>query len=277
MSSGDYLRNKLASLPKVTSIRKPTDSSVHTRRVRMAGSGNGFFVDGPSVGSLRNNTDTTPLYVNNPHASVSSIKATAGRVPSASDYTTYAGSRAAALDILNQNTRGNELKSLMTVQPPPAPRASQYRTSSDVTRILKSDCRTNTGGVTDGPGAPLFVDNTIRLSSGVPSKVDGCCGTGIGKANIEDANHTHSPGLLTNNPFSQQNMPYKKPGYEVPNPQPPNVAPKQGGGYLGPRSVYVENKHGFVQPTAPIPKAPGGQGQDKATLRINDPTFFNKV
>lgn len=264
MSSSDYLRNRLASLQKVVSVRKPTDSSVYTARKRMATTALGFFIDGTSVGSTRINTDGRPTHGTILHGVDSYSKASTGKVPLSSDRTTYAASQAAAYDFRAQDAGGK--RELACVPMPPTTWA--YTTSSDVTRALKSTCLTKTGGVTDAPGAPLFEDDTIRVSSGVPSKVDGCCGH-----KIEKANHTPKSGL----PFNRDIQAYGKPFYVPPNPVPANVAPKQGGGHLGPRTSFVERKHGFVAPTKPIPVAPGGQGQDKATLRINDPTFFSKL
>jgi hypothetical protein len=57
MSYTEYLRSKLSAQQKVTSIRKPTDASVYTQKTRMSASGNGFFIDGKSVGSLYGSTD----------------------------------------------------------------------------------------------------------------------------------------------------------------------------------------------------------------------------
>jgi hypothetical protein len=268
MSSSDYLRTRLAALNKVVSITKPTDSSVYTAKKRMATSASGFFIDGSSIGTTRNNTDDTPTYGSVLHRVAAYQKTSTGKVPLSSDYTTYAGSAAAAYDIRAQNAGGQRL--LLCVDPaqlPPTPYFN-YVSGSDHTRALK--CADNKNSVTDGPGAPLFVDNTIRLSAGVPSKVNGCCGP-----QIEKPVHTIKDTLLvgTNN----QRYSVGKPFYVAENQQPANVAPKQGGGYLGPRTTYVERKHGYVQPTLPTPVAPGGQGQDKAVLRINDPTFFNKL
>ena len=268
MSSSDYLRTKLAAMQRVVSVQKPTDSSVYTGKLRMAAARQGFFVDGTSKGSLRNNTDDAPMYGNNPHASVSSFKSSAGEIPLSSDHITFVGSSAAWYDIQAQNAGGK--KELLCVNPTssPAPPYFKYASGSDNTRILANNCLTKTGGVTDSPGDAIFVDNTIRLSAGIESKLTGCCGS-----QIEDPNHTHSPGL----PVNKQINAIGKPFYIPPNPKPSNLAPKQGGGYLGPRFGYVENKQGFVKPTPPLPKAPGGQGQVKAVLRINDPTFFSKV
>jgi len=262
MSSGDYLRTKLAAMQRVVSIQKPTDSSVYTGKLRMAATRSGFFIDGTSKGNLRNNTDDTPMYGNNPHAPITSFKASAGAIPLSSARTTFAGSTAAWYDIQAQNAGGK--KDLPCVAPP-APTWS-YTTGSDYTRYI--NCPDLKTGVTNAPGASLFVDNTIRANAGVASKVSGCCG-----GQIEDPNHTPSPGLPTNKQINAIGKSF----YVTPNPQPPNVAPKQGGGYLGRRTRYVENKHGYVEKTSTISQAPGGQGQDKATLRINDPTFFPKI
>jgi hypothetical protein len=85
------------------------------------------------------------------------------------------------------------------------------------------------------------------------------------------ANHTHSPGLsVAVNPTSAPGKQFFM--ANPPMPQGPNVSSNKVGGYLGPRSVYVERKHGYVKPTGPIPTAPGGQGQYPAQLKINNAT-----
>jgi len=266
MSSSDYLRTRLAGLTKVVSIQKPTDSSAYTSIKRKAAGASGFFIDGTSVGTTRNNTDDTPTYGSSLHAVASYQKATAGKVPLSSDYTSYAGGTSAAYDIRTRNAGGQ--KTLLCVDPiqfPPTP-SFNYVSASDRTRSIKCADSKN---ITDSPGAPLFVDNTIRLKAGVPSKINECCGPQIEKP-VHETKNTILVGV------NNQRYALGKSFYIPENQESPNVAPKQGGGYLGPRSTYVERKHGYVQPTAPIPVAPGGQGQDKAVLRINDPTFFLK-
>lgn len=267
MSSSDYLRTRLAALSKVVSVQKPIDSSLYTARKRMATSATGFFIDGSSVGTTRNSTVDSPTHGPLLHLVASYQKASTGKVPSSSDYTTYAGGTSAAYDIQTRNAGGQ--KALLCVNPqqfPPAP-SFNYATASDRTRAIK--CPDNKNGVTDGPGAPLFVDNTIRLSSGVPSKVDGCCGH-----QIEEPVHETKDTILVG--INNQRYAVGKPFFVPDNQEPRNVAPKQGGGHLGPRTAFVERKRGYVKPTPPIPVAPGGQGQDKAILRLNNPTFFVK-
>ena len=269
MSYTEFLRTKLASQQKVTSVRKPTDSSVYTQKQRMAAVGNYSFVDGTSVGTLVKQTDR-PVFNN---AAVSSKKHS-GKVPSASDFTTYSGSRASALDLKDQAK--NLKKDLICVDPvgsPPCPiwtgTYPKYSSASDFMR-LKKKCPDNVSGVLDSPGKPLFEDNTISLSAMHPQKAIGC------NANhkLEDANHTHSPGLqvVLSQPYA-----VGKPFFMAnpPQPQAENTSPLKVGAYYSPLSGYVENKHGYVMNTREVPKAPGGQGQDIAQLKINKPTLFD--
>jgi hypothetical protein len=263
MSYTEFLRTKLASQPKVTSVRKPTDASVYTRKQRMAATGSYSFIDGTSVGTLLKQTDR-PVFNN---AAVSFKKAS-GKVPSASDFTTYAGSRASSQDIIDQAE--NLKKALPCVNPTqsvPCP-SWNYASASDATRFRK--CPDSVSGVLDSPGAPLFEDNTVSLSAMVPQQIIGCAGNN----KLEDANHTPSSGLQLVN--SQRYAPGKhffmrKP----PQPQAENTSPLKVGAYYTPLSGYVENKHGYVMNTSEIPKAPGPQGQTIAHLQINKPTLFN--
>jgi hypothetical protein len=96
----------------------------------------------------------------------------------------------------------------------------------------------------------------------------GCC-----DHTIEDPNHTHSAGIRVD--VDNQMYAVGKHFFMVspPLPEGPNVSDHKVGGYLGPRSRYVENKHGFAGRSAEIPTAPGPQGQDIAQLKINQPTL----
>jgi len=269
MSYTEFLRTKLASQQKVTSVRKPTDASVYTQKQRMAAVGRYSFVDGTSVGTLVKQTDR-PVFNN---AAVSSKKAS-GKAVAASDFTTYSGSRASSQDIRDQaksvSNGNNGKKDLPCVNPKesvPCP-VWNYASASDSMRFRK--CADTTSGVMDSPGAPLFEDNTISLSAMHPEKVLGCSNG----RQLETANHTPSSGIQQTNsqpyavgkPFFMRN-----PG----QPQAENTSPLKVGAYYSPLSGYVENKHGYVQPTAEVPKAPGPQGQTIAHLQINKPTNFN--
>jgi hypothetical protein len=259
MSYTEYLRNKLSAQQKVTAIRKPTDASVYTQKTRMAAAQK-FFANGTGVGSLYGSTDRPA----NNHAAISSYKNT-GKGAAASDFTTFVGSTASAADINAQKSTGK--KSLPCFVVPVS--YWRYRSASDYMRLRK--CTDDVSHVMDSPGAPLFEDNTIRLSAMNPKSISSCCQT----SRIENANHTHSPGI----PIGVDNQRYAvgKPFFMAnpPDAQAPNVSSHKVGGYLGVRSKRIEEHHGFVKPTEPIPIAPGGQGQFPEQLKINKPTLFN--
>jgi hypothetical protein len=269
MSASDYLRTRLAAQQRVTSTRKPTDSSEYTHKIRLSSSSR-FFADGTSVGTLRRNADDSIL-VGNSHPSLAFKKASTGRTPLASEYTSFYGSTASSLDIAAQNT--GVRKSLICIDPKNQPSIPdwQYRTGSDFVRNIK--CIDTEKGVQDLHRDTVFVDNTIRLSAMLPSKVDGCSIN-----NVEDARHNHKPGIQID--VDNQRYAVGKDFFMAnpPNPQGTNVSGnRKRGGYLGNRAPYVERKQGFVKPTEPIPQAPGPQGQDIEQLRINSPTFVPKT
>jgi hypothetical protein len=267
MSYTEFLRTKLAAQPKVTSVRKPTDASVYTQKTRMAASST-FFADGTSVGTLTKQTDR-PVFNN---ASVSSRKAS-GRTPCASDFTSYVGSFPSAADIYLQSRAGSSRKSLPCctntrfLRGPTAGTPASYPTASSITSA-KAACPAQRGD-------PLssnvqFVDNTIRLSAMVPQLVDGCC-----QPEMLVANHRNK----LSHQVDVNNQPYAvgKPFFmrNPPRSLGTNVTYNKRGGWVGPRPGYVENKHGYVEPTRPTPEAPGGQGQTIEHLKINRPTLFH--
>jgi hypothetical protein len=261
MSYTEYLRTKMAAEKKVVTVQKPTDASMYITKKRMEAT-QVFFQDGTSVGTLTKQTDR-PVYNN---ASVSSKKPT-GRPPDASTYTAYRGHNGIDRDLPYRAGGKKELLCVNPVTSPPTPGDWTYPSASNVIKSIVS-CPAELGlPISD----VKFVDTTIRLSAMHPSMVgDGCCG-----AKIEDPNHTHSPGIQV----AVDNQPYAvgKPFFMAnpPLPEGPNVSDHKVGGYLGPRSGYVENKHGHVNPTLPVRTAPGGQGQEPAHLNINRPTLFS--
>ena len=265
MSYTEFLRTKLAAQQKVTSVRKPTDASMYTLKTRQAAS-TIFFADGTSVGTLTKQTDRP---VDN-NASVSARKVS-GRVPNASDYISYAGQRAARADIEAQKN-GAYRKSIPCVTESPNPNNWSYSSASSFTSV-KSACPTERGD-------PLssnvqFVDNTIRLSAMVPELVHGgLCEDGSCRPAILAPNNTNkvshridvnSQPYAVGKPFFMRNPPVS---------EGPNVSDHKVGGWLGMRSGYVENKHGYAGNTRPTPAAPGRQGQTIEHLKINKPTLF---
>lgn len=262
MSYTEYLRTKLAAEKKVVNVKNTTDASMATTKVRMIAS-RIFRDDGSGVGTLTKQTDRP---VNN-NASVASRKQS-GRVPDASTYTAHRGFIGIDDDAAY---RAGGKKVLPCVDPAvsrPTPGNWTYPTASSRTNATAS-CPSERG---DPISDVQFSDNTIRLSASHPRMVanGGCC-----DHKIEDANHTPSPGIQVD--VDNQKFAVGKPFFMAnPRvPQGPNVSDNKVGGHIGPRSKYVENKHGFAGRSAEVPTAPGPQGQSIAHLQINKPTLGN--
>jgi hypothetical protein len=261
MSYTEYLRTKMAAEKKFVAVQKPTDASMYITKKRMEAT-QVFYQDGTSVGTLTKQTDR-PVFNN---ASVSSKKATAKHID-ASTYTAYRGNQGIRQDLPYIAGGKKELPCVNPLLCPPTPGDWTYPSASNSAKA-KVSCPAESG-------APIsdvkFVDNTIGLSAMHSRMVgDGCC-----DHKLEDANHIHSAGIQV----AVDNQPYvvSKPFFMAspPLPEGPNVSDHKVGGYLGPRSAYVENKRGYVKPSDPTPKAPGGQGQEPPHLKINKPTLFS--
>jgi len=265
MSYTEYLRTKQSAQQKVVNVKNPTDASMYITKQRMKASYD-FNVEGGSVGTLNKGTDR--VVPNN--AAVSFPKKTIGKQQDASFFTAYRGGRGIRNDAPYRIGGKKELPCVNTITQPPCPTNWKYPTAGQHTKDVK--CRDTISGVMDSPGAPLFQDNTISLSAMHPKMVgvDACH-----ESSIVAPNHTHSPGIQV----AADNQPYAvgKPFFMAnpPLPEGPNVSPLKVGGYLGVRSGYVENKHGYAKPTGPTPQAPGRQGQEIAHLKINQPTLGN--
>jgi hypothetical protein len=259
MSYTEYLRRKAAVSPVILNTLKPTDASMLTMKKRMESS-QLFFADGTSVGTLIKQTDR-PLYNN---AGISSRKVS-GRPPDASFYTSHRGGQSIGND--SAYRRGKIVQSNGPTCCNVQPSSWSYSSASDYMRRVK--CNDSVSGVTDAPGDSKFVDDTIRLSAGVPDMVAGGCCDNEG---IVAPNHTHSSGIQNVN-----SQPYALGKHffmaNPPQSEGPNVSPNKVGGYLGVRTAYVENKHGYVEPSKQTPVAPGPQGQEIAHLKINKPNL----
>jgi hypothetical protein len=257
MSYTEYLRTKQASQPKIIAVQKPVDASLYISRKRMEASST-FLDDGSGKGSLGIAVDRPT----NAHASTSYTKAS-GRVPDASSYTAFRG----GVGIRNGSTAEKTVKVEQLGICPPAPSTWTYPSASSVTRA-KESCPSERG---DPISNRQFVDNTVRLSAMHPHIVDG-----TRECELSVPNHEPSPGL----PVCDQKFAVGKPFFmrSPPNPQAPNTSDNKVGSYFNPRSGYVENKHGYVKPSGPIPEAPGKHIDymtQPAHLKINKPTLFN--
>jgi hypothetical protein len=245
MSYTEYLRRKAAVAPVVLNTLKPTDASMLTMKKRM-GSSSVFFADGTSVGTLLQSRDLSGP--NN--AAITSRKAI-GVVPESSSFIEYRGGQAIGNDAAYR--RGEIVQTKCCgVQTS----YWSYLSGSDYMRTIK--CADTASGVIDAPGDSKFVDNTIRLSAGVPEMVaSGCCNN----SGITTPNHIHSPGIQ--NAGNTQPYAVGKRFFMANPPQPQgyNMSPRKVGTYTSPIKPSINLSHGYVQPTRPIPTAPGGKGQ----------------
>lgn len=269
MSYTEYMRTKLSSQPKVVNVRNPTDASMYTQKQRLESSYR-FFTDGTSKGSLATATDRNLGDGVKSHSVASYTKASA-RPTDASTYTAYRGSQAIGTDSPYQAGGRKQLPCVDPVACPPTPGNWKYSSASDAMRSSSCEVKCRQPHNANELGGPLFVDNTIRLSAQHPRMVatDGCC-----DHQISDANHTHSSGIQVD--VDNQRYAVGKPFFMAspPLPETPNTSGHKVGAYYTPKSGYVENKHGYVAPSGPIPVAPGGQGQIIDHLKINNPTLF---
>lgn len=263
MSYATYLANKLASQPKVITVKQPTDASMVTQKRRFEAVQT-FFADGKGKGSLAMDTSRpngTPLLQ---HASTSFTKATT-RSAGASDYTAFRGGQGIGNDSAYLTGGVNGKKTIDGCVPIPNSDSTKYKSASDFMR--SQQCQDDI--VRDD--SPKFVDNTIRLSAMQPDMVEGCP-----DSRLVAANHTHSEGI---HPPTHPSAAVTQHTFMAAPPEFQNkgVGGSKIGGYYNPRSGYVENKHGNdlgVNPRrTPTPwvYTPGAP----AHLKINDPKFGN--
>ena len=247
------MRTKLSRQEKVVNVKNPTDASHYTHKKRQIAN-QVFLDDGTGKGSLVISTDRPT----NAHAATSYPKAS-GRPADASSYTAYRGH--IGIDNDSAYTSGGKRTLPCTAITPAS--TWNYPSASSVTKV-KASCPAERG---DEISSQKFVDKTVRLSAMHPQTLDG-----TRECELSVPNHEHSPGL----PVCDQKVAVGKPFFmrSPPNPQAPNTSDNKVGAYFNPRSGYVENKHGYVKPSGPTPKAPGGQGQEPAHLKINRPTLF---
>jgi len=172
MSSRDYLRNKMAVLPKIIKVQQGTDSSMLTQKRKFIATET-FFIDGTAKGALLKSTDGSSTTLNNPAGS--SIKQIS-KGGDASNYTAYRGNVGIAQDtpFLTGGYKSVPCDSIASVT------ISNFNTASSRTLKIKS-CPAELGNI-EAPS--MFVDNTIRLSSGVSSLLQSptCCNSVLTRA-----------------------------------------------------------------------------------------------
>ena len=266
MSSSQYLRNKLASMPRVLNTKKPQDASDITTKKRLSNS-RFFPINGQDKGTLREASD---METSKGKPTISTQKLT-GQPRDSSDFTAYRGAVGIDKDLaylrgrlvdcnkrfLDENipqtfgsvdSNGNKIveRTALVIT----------NSGSDFVR-QKLSCAQQRIPHTEGKVGPsVFVDDTIRI----PAPISVCC--------PPNANHeikvlspyqrtTHGPTKFTTIGYQEgNNPPYKA-------------------GSLIPRSKYIEKHRGNdlkVNPERPFVRY---QGSDIRMKRLDKPRFGN--
>jgi len=264
MSSRDYLRNKMAAMPKTIKVQQGTDSSMLTQKKRFI-STQTFSIDGTSKGALLKSTDGSVTTLNTPAGS--SIKQIS-KGGDASNYTAFRGH--IGIDKDTPFLTGG-FKSIPC--DPVAPRISNFNTASSNTLRIQS-CPASRGDI-EAPS--MFVDNTIRLSSGVPSLLRPCCNPGV-PVLTKPYNRKRDPAktfYCAYQPFTRNTS---KPWVGSYNTGPLNVGSTKIGGYVPVLSLnnLVMPKHG----NSMMDHQHNYEGRrvligNYVALKIDRPTLFN--
>lgn len=262
MSYAEYLRRKAASEPVILNTKKPTDASMMTQKARLAA--NRIFTQAQSqfLGSLKDSKDRTGYPLGMTHPSNSYFKKT-GRPASASDFTAWRGGQGIGDDAayyrgkIEQQICGDCVPELK-----PAPKSASTITSERIyTQMGCSEPHTQ------GKLGSVFVDDTIRLSSGAPKVVSDTCCYPPANHSIKEIKSTplHSPRPAAPGMVVNPSGIYEHPG----------TGRKVGALVASYYPKYIERKHGndlFVNRKQPIVKYQIPSGTP-AHLKINDPKF----
>ncbi len=269
MSYAEYLRRKAAAAPKIIDTTVRSDASTITMRRRLQA--NQEFFTSTRQGVINNVSDpsgtgTTSLL----KSATVTTKASGGRIPDASMFTAFMGGYAINNDggvfqtaqryVANSNDAGS-ISSCVTIANPVASKnASQFT-------LEKQNCHqpSTEPHVQNELGAPVFVDDTIRLKH-----LSSCCSN---DNPINQAIHVHSADVPYNN---YQTRPLKGNG-GIPVFTVPRADDARKVGDFNPRKItYVEKHHGNdlnVNPRRVPIKYQIPEGAP-AHLKINEPKHY---
>jgi hypothetical protein len=258
MSSSQYLRNKMASMPRVLNTMKPQDASDITTKKRLSNS-RFFPINGGDKGTLREASD---METSKGKATISTQKST-GQPKDSSDFTAFRGAVGINKDLAYYRGRLVDCNSRFLDENLPQTFTAGERTAltvansgSDFVRQKLQCAQQRVPHTTGQVGPALFVDDTIRLRP-----VDSSCSTCIPSANHEiKANVPFE--RTTNGPTKFSTLPHQE----------PNNPPYKSGGLIH-RSKYIEKHHGNdlnVNPQRPFVKY---QGSDLPLQRLDKPRF----
>lgn len=264
MSSSQYLRNKLASMPRVLNTKKPQDASDITTKKRLSNS-RFFPVNGQDKGTLREPSD---MGTSKGKPTISTQKLT-GQPKDSSDFTAYRGAVGIDKDLAYQRGRLVDCNSRFLDENLPQTFGSVdsngnkiversalviTNSGSDFVRQKLACAQQRTPHTTGQVGPPLFVDDTIRI----PAAISVCCPSKANheiKANVPFERTTHGPTKFTAIGYQEGNNPPYKAGSLIPRPK------------------YIENHHGNDLNVNPERQFVKYQGSDVRMKRLDKPRF----
>jgi hypothetical protein len=255
MSSSQYLRNKLASMPRVLNSKKPQDSSDITTKKRLSNS-RFFPINGQDKGTLREASD---MSTSNGKAPISTQKQT-GQPKDSSDFTAYRGAVGIDKDLAHRRGRLVDCNSRILNQNVPQTFNTGQRNAltvansgSDFVR-QKLQCAQERTPHTKGQVGPgVFVDDTIRIPTVDPTKWCPSNANHDIKANVPFEKTTHGPTKFTTLGYQEGNDPPYKAGALIARPK------------------YIEKHRGndlFVNPERPFVRY---QGSELPVQRLDKP------
>lgn len=261
MSYTEYLRRKEAAAPKIVNTVKPTDSSMHTQKVKQMASSVFSQRNGNFKGSMLQTNDRS----GNQHALVVH-NSPSGKNGDSTAFLHYLGSQAirndgaAARGKITLNADADCVGCVPTLGPAPLSGSDWIRRQQGIVESCVPTPHTQSGDKVDGP---KFVDNTIRLSSGwAYTSSNTCCGNPVANHSIKDV-----PPIpdyeATRNGVKAPALPYQN-GGDLP----------YKAGAASRRIPYVEKHHGNDLNVNPKRKFVKWQGGLARILKLNDPRMY---
>jgi hypothetical protein len=282
MSYTEFLRRKAAAAPKVIDTTVRSDASTITMRRRLQA--NREFFTSTRQGVINNVSDpSTTGTTSTIKRSQGTTKLSGGRVPDASMYTAFVGGSAIRRDggvfqtprrlVANSNAAGSISRCVVIPEPVPYTGSGAYtanmvpQNASNRTSTLENCIQPSTEPhIQNELGAPLFVDDTIRLKH-----LTSCC---VNNNDIAQAIHTHPVAQPI---ASYQARPLKgNGGIPVFTVASPGDARKVGAYDYKDSQKYIEKHHGndFNVNPRRIPTKYQIPAGSPAHLKINEPFHY---
>lgn len=300
MSYTEYLRRKAAAAPKIIDTTVRTDASTITMRRRLQANAEFFTSTRQGVINNVNDPSNTGTSAVNKAPTVN-IKASGGRIPDASMFTSFVGGAAINNDggifqtpqkyLMNSNSAGSISPCVAIPEPIPYNGTGTYtanmipQNASNVIRTREFCTQPSTEPhIQNELGRSLYVGDDIALNRSIGSTTTYTIDTngnylGVNKvdnvpataANCLTVNHTH-PAVQPRSSY-QPRPAHGQGGIPVFTVPSPDDARKVGGYDYKDRQKYIEKHHGNDLNVNPrrVPTKFQIPANSPAHLKINDP------